>query len=71
MRQSPARKTRSQHISAIFDQLCDKDQQYIDDLTAQLAEIQCRYGRYSSPETRLSSGKKPESVLQHNKEQKP
>jgi predicted RNA-binding protein with PIN domain len=66
MRHTQTRKNRSQHISAVFNQLSETDQQYMETLTAHLAEIQT-----SSPATRLITGKKPKTILQHNKERKP
>jgi hypothetical protein len=66
MIQLEIKKARSRHLSAVFDRLSEKDQTYLETLTAQLAEI-----HQTSPETRFSTGKKPETVVQQNKGQEP
>jgi hypothetical protein len=65
MIQSEVQKARSRHLSASFDRLCEKDQAYLEALTAQLAEI-----HETSPETQLLTGKKAKTIVQQNKEQK-
>jgi hypothetical protein len=65
MKQQSARYTRRNRLSAAFDRLCEKDQAYLEALTAQLAEI-----HKVSPETQLLTGKKPKTIVQQNKEQK-
>jgi hypothetical protein len=64
MIQSEAKKARSRHISVAFDRLSSKDQAYLETLTAQLAEI-----HKTSPEMQVATGKKPETIVQQNKEQ--
>jgi hypothetical protein len=65
MIQSDAAKARSRHLAAVFDKLGEQDQAYFETLTAKLAEI-----HETSPETQFLTGKKPETVVQQNKEQK-
>jgi uncharacterized membrane-anchored protein len=65
MIQSEAKKARSRHLSAAFDRLSEKNQTYLETLTAQLAEI-----HETSPEMQVVTGKKPETIVQQNKEQK-
>jgi hypothetical protein len=60
------RERRKTRLVAVFERLSEKDQAYIETLTAQLAEI-----HEISPETQVSTGKKPESIVQQNKGQEP
>jgi hypothetical protein len=66
MIQTEAVKGRSRRLAAVFDRLCEKDQAYLEALTAQLAEI-----HETSPETRVVTGNKPKSKVQQNKGQEP
>jgi hypothetical protein len=66
MIQTEAAKARSRHLAASFPQLSDQDQAYLETLTAQLAEI-----HETSPETRFSTGKTSEDIVQQNKGQEP
>jgi hypothetical protein len=70
MRKNTTRIERNNYLSHVFDQLCDTDQTYLDTLTAQLAEIQGRCKRHTSPEeNRLPTGKDLKNRVQQNKEQ--
>ena len=64
MEQSIARKARSQHLAAVFDQLCTPNQAYMDTLTAQLAII-----HETAPEKQVITGKTLKNKVQQNKEQ--
>ena len=63
MKHKSNRKARSLHIAAVFNQLDDANQEYIEVLTEQLAAI-----HETAPETRLSTGKEPENVVQQNED---
>jgi hypothetical protein len=65
MRQSSGRHTRRNRLSAAFDRLGEKDQTYLETLTSRLAEI-----HETSPERQVVAGKKAETIVQQNKEQK-
>jgi type II secretory pathway component PulM len=65
MIQSGVQKARSRRLATLFDRLADQDQTYLENLTAQLAEI-----HETSPEAQVLTGKKPKSKVQQNKEQK-
>jgi hypothetical protein len=65
MKQLQSRHIRRNHLSAAFDRLSEKDQAYLETLTAQLAEL-----HETSPETHLITGTKAEIIVQQNKEQK-
>jgi hypothetical protein len=69
MRKNTTRIERNNYLSHVFDQLGEEGQAYAESLTAQLAIIQSRCKRQTSPEKQVSTGKKPESILQQNKEQ--
>jgi hypothetical protein len=64
MIQTEAAKGRSRRLAAVFDRLDEKDQAYLETLTSQLAEI-----HKTSPENQVVAGKKPETIVQQNKEQ--
>jgi hypothetical protein len=66
MIQSEIKKAKSRRLSAVFDRLSEKDQTYLETLTAQLAEI-----HQTSPETQFSTGKTSEDIVQQNKGQEP
>jgi hypothetical protein len=66
MIQTEAAKARSCRLSALFDRLAEKDQAYLETLTAQLAGI-----HENSPETQLVTGKKAETIVQQKKGQEP
>jgi len=53
MKQSSKKSVRRQHITACFNKLDDTNQEYIENLTAQLAKI-----HETAPESQLITGKK-------------
>jgi hypothetical protein len=61
MIQSEAAADRSRHLAVSFNRLGDQDQAYLETLTAQLAEI-----HETSPETQVSTGKKPKNRIQQS-----
>jgi hypothetical protein len=63
MKHKEIQTPRLQHLAASFDQLCDKDQLYLETLAAQLAKI-----HETAPEKQISTGKKPGNKVQLNKE---
>jgi hypothetical protein len=65
MKHKTTRTERKNYLTYGLGILGDQDQTYLENLTAQLAEI---HG--TSPETQLLTGKKPKSKVQQNKEQK-
>jgi hypothetical protein len=64
MKQSKIIEARKRHLAAEFENLDYKNQEYIEVLTAQLAEIQ-----ETGPEKLSTSGKIPKNIVQQNKEQ--
>jgi hypothetical protein len=66
MIQTEAAKARSCRLSAVFDRLVEKDQAYLETLTAQLAGI-----HETSPESQAVTGKKTETMVQQNEGQEP
>jgi hypothetical protein len=66
MKHKTTRAERKSYIAYALPKLDDQDQAYIEAITSQLAEI---HG--TSPETRFLTGKKPEPMVQQNKEQEP
>jgi hypothetical protein len=66
MKHKTTRTERKNYIAHTLPKLDEQDQAYIEAITAQLAEI-----HETSPETRLSTGKKPETMVQQNKGQEP
>ena len=64
MKHKSDQKARSLHIAAVFNQLDDANQEYIEALTNQLAAI-----HETAPETRLSTGKEPKNVVQQNEDE--
>jgi hypothetical protein len=65
MKHNTTRTERKNYIAYALPRLGDQDQAYIEAVTAQLAEI-----HENSPETQVLTGKKPETVVQQDKEQK-
>jgi hypothetical protein len=64
MKQSSGRHTRRKRLSALFDQLCEKDQAYLEALTFRLLKI-----HETSPETRLLTGTKAKTIVQHKEQE--
>jgi hypothetical protein len=64
MKHKSTRTERKNYIAYGFAELGERDQAYIEAIIAQLAEI-----HKTSPETQVSTGKKPESIVQPNKGQ--
>jgi hypothetical protein len=65
MKHKTTRTERKNYIAYALPKLGERDQAYIEAITAQLAEI-----HETSPETRLLTGTKAETIVQQNKEQK-
>jgi hypothetical protein len=66
MKQNTVKTQRRNYLSSVFDQLSGADQQYLDTLSAQLAEIHS-----ASPQTRLTTGNNAETVVQQDKGKNP
>jgi hypothetical protein len=58
---------RKNYIAYTLPKLGDQDQAYIEAITAQLAEEI----HETSPETQVLTGKKTETIVQHNEGQEP
>jgi hypothetical protein len=65
MKQKATRTQRENYLTQAFERLTPQNQIRLDTITAQLARL-----HETSPESRPAGGKKPKSVLQHNKERK-
>jgi hypothetical protein len=66
MKHKTTRAERKNYIAYALPRLGDQDQAYIEAITAQLAGIY-----ETSPEAQVVTGKKAETMVQHNKEQEP
>jgi hypothetical protein len=65
MKQMVTRTQQRNHLAHTFDRLCDTDQEYLETLTTQLAEI-----HETAPEKQVLTGKNLKNKVQLNKEQK-
>jgi hypothetical protein len=66
MKHITTRTERRNYIAYGLAKLGEQDQAYIEAITTQLAEI-----HETSPETQVSTGKKPKTIVQQNKGQEP
>jgi hypothetical protein len=66
MKHKTTRAERKNYIAYALPRLGDQDLAYIEAITTRLTEI-----HETSPETQVSTGKKTETIVQHNEGQEP